>query len=197
MDLIARERPRLVVLELNLPRISGWNLLRSLRQIPELRQTLVIAAAQGMNAQDVVRAFKSGADEFIHKPFDYGMVCANIEALLRRDAWHRGVSAPEPPVRMGGLEINEAQHIVTVNQKPLKLRPMEFSLLVYLTNNTDRVLTRSLLLEQVWNGHHSMVTRTVDTTIEGLRRKLKGTLQIESVYGNGYRASLSKGSRKR
>lgn len=189
LDIIVRHHPRLVLLDLNGGGISGWDLLRTIRQTPWMRQLLVVAVGDSLGPEEIVRAFDAGADECLSKPLDYSVLCASVEALLRRDAWQSEALAPQPAVHIGPLDVDETQHLAFLDHKPLKLRPMEFKLLLYFVNHTERLLTASLLLDQVWKKGAIQLTRTVATTVESLRRKLDGALRIETVYGQGYRVS--------
>lgn len=187
VDLVARERPGLVVMELELPGMSGWQVLRGIRDLKLVPACALVVVTNCQEPADASRSLQAGADDFMPKPLDYAVFAARIGALLRRAAWSRGEADAESPVSCGRLALDRAGHAVTLDAFPLELRPREFDLLYYLITHTDRVLPRSLLLDQVWKSDPSLNTRTIDKHVEILRRKVKGALRIETVYGVGYR----------
>lgn len=198
LDLVAKRRPLVALVELRLNNgMSGFEVVRTLRGLALERRLLIAATSHGADPKEVVRALESGADDFIAKPVDCEVLLARLGALLRRDAWRKGEAAPKPALRVGRLTVDRERHTADLAGLKLALRPMEFELLHYLCNHMDRVIPRSLLLEAVWKGDGGQATRTVDKTVETLRRKVAGVLRIESVYGVGYRMGLSSGKSAR
>jgi two-component system alkaline phosphatase synthesis response regulator PhoP len=183
-----RTPPDLIVLDLMLPGMDGYRVLRQLRQ-DGLTMPVLILTARGEEA-DKVLGFRLGADDYVTKPFGLLELLARVEALLRRSrpsaaGGRRGVQ------RFANVEVDLATRAVRRNGEPVALTPMEFDLLVALLQRDGAVVSRVELLTEVW-GHASDVhTRTIDTHIGELRRKLEedpSTPQyILTVRKAGYR----------
>lgn len=182
-----RPPPDLVVLDLQLPGISGWDCLKILKENPETRRILVfLVSGHYTQTSDIVRGLEMGADEYICKPFDAEIFLARLDALMRRASWQAG-TAPVEKVQAGPLILNLSEHAASLDNEVLVLTPLEYELLRYMVRNSNRVLTRGLILEQVWKGDPTMTTRTVDKHIENLRKKLREFgKRIETVIGVGY-----------
>ena len=185
LRLAERSRPHLILLDLLLPRLDGFEVCRRLKQRPETRDIpLIILTAKAAEA-DKVAGLELGADDYVTKPFSPRELMARIRALLRRGGLH------EPSrMRAGRMETDWERHRVTVNGKPAALTPKEFELLKILMQARGRVLSRERLLEKVWGYHHAieLETRTVDFHISRLRRKLTiEARRLITVPGSGYR----------
>lgn len=163
-------QPDLIVLDLMLPGMDGFHLLRELRGL-DLTMPVLILTARGEEA-DKVRGLKLGADDYVTKPFGVMELLARVEALLRRD---RGAPArtTEPIRRFGQVSVDIGTRSVTRNNTPVNLTPKEFDLLVALLDREGRIAGREELMRQVWGYRSSVVSRTVDTHIAELRRKLE------------------------
>jgi two-component system, OmpR family, alkaline phosphatase synthesis response regulator PhoP len=180
------ERPDLVILDLGLPGMDGYRVLRILRD-EGCNMPVLILSAQGEEA-DKVRGFRLGADDFVTKPFSLLELLARVEALLRR------VQAPagSPVVyHFGDIVVEPDARRVTQRGEPVLLAPREFALLLALARRRGAVVTRSELMREVW-GHRGLVlSRTVDTHIGELRRKLEpdpaNPVYILTVRKTGYR----------
>ncbi len=182
-----RPPPDLVVLDLQLPGITGWECLKILKENPKTRRIpIFLISGQYKNPSDIVHGLEMGADEYVCKPFDTEVFLARVEALMRRVYWQTGAEPPEK-VQAGPLILNLSEHAASLGKKVLVLTPLEYELLLYMVKNSNRVLTRGLILEQVWKGDPSMTTRTVDKHIESLRKKM-GPFgkKIKTVIGVGY-----------
>lgn len=189
LDALAAFPPDLTVLDLHVPGVSGWDLIRIIRERSETRwMPLVICSTENRTAADIVRALSLGADEYLTKPVQWEIMLARIEALLRRTGWHAAEKDAGPErLTVANLTVDIAQHAVHLGREAVGLTPLEFDLLVYLVRNQSRVLTRGLLLEHVWKTDPSQSTRTVDKRIEALRRKLRAFGgRIETFSGVGY-----------
>ncbi|MFH1725737.1 MAG: response regulator transcription factor [Elusimicrobiota bacterium] len=189
LDALPRLQPDLAVVDLKLPSMSGWDLIRVMRGSQDGKLTpIVVISAHYRSSSDVVRALGLGADEYFTKPLQGEVLLARVEALLRRASWQVASDlAPSERLTSGNLIVDIAEHGVRLNGKPVRLTRLEFDLLVYLMRNQNRVLTRGLLLENVWKADPSQSTRTVDKRVEILRRKLAGFgKHIETVSGVGY-----------
>ena len=179
--------PDLVVLDLMLPGMDGFRVLRALRE--EGRQMpVLILTARGEEA-DKVRGLRLGADDYVTKPFGVLELLARVEALLRRTAPSGGGAAP--PERFGAIEIIPASRTVLRDGRPVGLTPKEFDLLLALLQRRGAVATRMELLTEVWGYSAAVLSRTVDTHVAELRRKLEGDpaapRHILTVRKAGYR----------
>ena len=167
----AREAlPDLVILDLMLPGMDGSRVLRALRSDGFERPVLILTA-RGEEADKVI-GFRSGADDYVTKPFGVLELLARIEALLRRAT---GAARPQtsPAERFGDVEVDRAARTVTREGIPVYLAPMEFELLLALLHRRGAVATRQELMREVWGHRAVVVSRTVDTHIAELRRKLE------------------------
>jgi two-component system alkaline phosphatase synthesis response regulator PhoP len=183
-----RNPPDLVVLDLMLPGMDGYRVLRQLRD-DGLTMPVLILTARGEEA-DKVRGFRFGADDYVTKPFGVLELLARIEALLRR-------SRPATPAtsdrseRFGEIEVDASTRSVRRNGDDVPVTPMEFDLLVALLRRNGAVASRLELLKEVWGHSSAVLTRTVDTHIGELRRKLERDAStpkhILTVRKAGYR----------
>ena len=177
--------PDLVLLDLMLPVLDGWSVLRSIRQES---QTPVIMLTARSETVDKVSGLKTGADDYITKPFEMKEVLARIEAVLRR-------SAPEekaPPRRLtfDKLVIDMDAFELVVNGKKVDTPPKEMELLYHLASTPNRVYTRNQLLDEVWGFDYFGDSRTVDVHVKRLREKLEGVSEqwsLKTVWGVGYK----------
>ncbi|HEX6053109.1 MAG TPA: response regulator transcription factor [Gemmatimonadaceae bacterium] len=193
---VARERqPDLIVLDLMLPDTDGYRVLRTLRDEGNTTPVLVLTAL-GEEA-DKVRGFRFGADDYVTKPFGLMELLARIDALLRRAGRPNG-EAPKPshsaaPSGFGDVQVDATRHTVTRSGVPVALRPKEYDLLIALLRRNGQVATRIELLKEVWGYDDSVMSRTVDTHVAELRRKLEpdpaNPRHILTVLKTGYRLS--------
>ena len=192
---LARERrPDIIVLDLMLPDTDGYRVLRTLRDDGNTTPVLVLTAL-GEEA-DKVRGFRFGADDYVTKPFGLMELLARIDALLRRASRPNG-DAPKPsvtaPAGFGDVRVDTARHTVTREGATVSLRPKEYDLLVALLRRNGQVATRLELLKEVWGYDDSVMSRTVDTHVAELRRKLEidpaNPRHILTVLKTGYRLS--------
>jgi len=179
--------PDLVILDLNLPVLSGDEVCRILRQKQETRQIPIIMLTARTSESDRVAGLDLGADDYVTKPFSLRELAARVRAVLRR----RRASADEArQARYSGkhLTADFDAVAVTVDMRPVKLTRREFELLRFLVENRNRVLSRDRLLERVWGYDRFIETRSVDVHVGRLRAKLGAAgQQIETVIGLGYR----------
>ena len=179
--------PDLVILDLNLPVLSGDEVCRILRQKQETRQIPIIMLTARTSESDRVAGLDLGADDYVTKPFSLRELAARVRAVLRR----RRASADEArQARYTGKHLiaDFDAVAVTVDAKPVKLTRREFELLRFLVENRNRVLSRDRLLERVWGYDRFIETRSVDVHVGRLRAKLGAAgQQIETVIGLGYR----------
>lgn len=182
---MARQKPRMILLDIMLPEEDGLQILRKLRADPATRRTPVIMLTAKGSEYDKVLGLEAGADDYIPKPFGMMELIARVKALLRR-ADDRQESADL--YSAGPLEVCPDRHSVTVDGRPVTLTLKEFELLAALLKNRGMVLTRDQLLNQIWGYSFDGENRTVDVHIRTLRQKLgaAGDL-IETVRGVGYK----------
>jgi DNA-binding response OmpR family regulator len=194
LTMARQQRPDIIVLDLMLPDTDGYRVLRALRDDGDTTPVLVLTAL-GEEA-DKVRGFRFGADDYVTKPFGLMELLARIDALLRRATRPNG-DAPKPgaesPSGFGDVRVDAARHTVTRDGSPVSLRPKEYDLLVALLRRNGQVATRIELLKEVWGYDDSVMSRTVDTHIAELRRKLEADpanpRHILTVLKTGYRLS--------
>jgi len=187
--------PDLVVLDLMLPGVSGYDVLQELRRHPETRDVGVILLTARKDELDRVKGLSLGADDYVVKPFSPKELVLRVSAVLRRLAGPAVTSGSV--LSAGPVNIDRAAHRVTVGGMDVDLTATEYKLLVALAERRGRVQSRAHLLETVWEAHPNIQTRTVDMHVQRLRAKLSeaGDL-IETVRGFGYRfraADLVKG----
>ena len=191
----ARARsPDLIILDLMLPGMDGFRVLRTLRE--EGRRTpVLILTARGEEA-DKVRGLRLGADDYVTKPFGVLELLARVEALLRRATVPAGPAASEEPLveRFGDVEVQCASRTVLRHGQPVPLTPKEYELLLALIRRRGAVASRVELLTEVWGYSAAVLSRTVDTHVAELRRKLEDDLQaprhILTVRKAGYRLQV-------
>lgn len=180
-------KPDLILLDIMLPGEDGISILRRLRSLPDTAAIPVILLTAKNTEYDKVIGLDSGADDYIAKPFGMMELVARIRAVLRRSQ-DKLLSADSHPLTAGAISIDERAHTVCVSGQPVQLTLKEYQLLVLLMKNQGAVLTRDVLLENIWGYGSESETRTVDVHIRTLRQKLgdSGAL-IETVRGVGYR----------
>ena len=185
-----QRRPDLVVLDLMIPGMDGYQVLRHMRK-DGLDQPVLILTARGEET-DKVTGFRLGADDYVTKPFGVLELLARIEALLRRRPREAVVDAMRE--RFGDVEIDRASHSVTRNGVRVNLAPLEYQLLVALMDRKGAVVSRLALMRDVWGHQASVVSRTVDTHILELRKKLEADpanpRHVLTVRKAGYRLQV-------
>ena len=185
LDVVRRERPALVVLDLMLPDLSGYDVLEQLRADEATRHVAVLMLTARREEPDRIRGLSLGADDYLTKPFSPQELVLRVGAILRRVA---ASPASGDVVTIGPVAIDRSAHRVTVRGADIELTPTEYKLLQILVERRGRVQDRAGLLEAVWEAAPDIQTRTVDMHIQRLRAKLgdAGDL-IETVRGFGYR----------
>ncbi len=180
----------LVVLDLMLPDADGYRVLRTLRESGDVTPVLILTAL-GEEA-DKVRGFRFGADDYVTKPFGLLELLARVDALLRRSR-RSALADPDDVVVFGETKVDMRARQATRRGRPVALRPKEFELLAALVRCEGKVATRHELLREVWGYDPEVVSRTVDTHIAELRRKLERDaahpVHIVTVLKTGYRFS--------
>lgn len=185
---LALETPELILLDIMLPGEDGMELLKKLKASPKTRDIPVIMVTAKGAEYDKVRGLDSGADDYVTKPFGMMELVSRIKAVLRRSS---SLSARnEDTIVLDDIEINTKKHEVTAGGEVVNLTLKEYELLKRLMKNSNIVLTRDQLLEDIWGYDFDGETRTVDVHVRTLRQKLgKSGERIETVRGVGYRMS--------
>ena len=182
IDIFFKEKDiSLVILDVMMPKMDGWEVCREIRKNSKVPIIMLTARS---DERDELLGFDLGVDEYISKPFSPKILVARVEAILRRT----GQNNPEDVISAGGIVIDKAAHLATVDGKPMELSFKEFELLEKLMRNQGIVLTRDQLLTEIWGYDFDGETRTVDVHIRTLRQKLgeQGSL-VKTVRGVGYR----------
>ena len=179
-------KPDLVLLDLMMPVMDGWAVCRAIRA--ESQTPIIMLTAKG-ETEDKIQGLKTGADDYITKPFEMREVLARIEAVLRRT----GSTTSEKQARclsFDKLVIDMDAFALTVDGKKLDIPPKEMELLFYLASTPNRVYTRNQLLDEVWGFDYFGDSRTVDVHVKRLREKLEGVSEswsLKTVWGVGYK----------
>jgi two-component system phosphate regulon response regulator PhoB len=194
LEVTARIRPDVVILDLMLPDLTGYEVCRRLRADPLLGEAgILILTARGEEI-DRIAGFEVGADDYVVKPFSVREVVLRVQGLMRRvsERIEARAASPSPSriLRLRDLEIDLRSYEVRLAGELLALRPLEFKLLATLAADPGRVFSREELLSEVWEIQDSMSTRTVDVHVQRLRQALGAASGlIETVTGFGYRAA--------
>ncbi len=185
LEQIRREIPSLLILDLMLPGVSGFDVLEKLRQNEPTTDVPVLLLTARGDESDRIRGLSLGADDYLTKPFSPAEVVLRVKAILRRTS---SAGGQKDILNIGDVSINRSAHSVEVGGEPVELTPTEYKLLILLAERRGRVQARSSLLQSVWEAAPDIQTRTVDMHVQRLRTKLgpSGDL-IETVRGFGYR----------
>ena len=187
LEMFEQENPDLIMLDIMLPELDGWQVCREIRKKSQC--PIIMLTAKG-EVFDKVLGLELGADDYIVKPFGIKELCARVRAVLRRTARSQ---EPEQKLEAGTLQVDIARHTVTKNGTKIELTAKEFDLLAMLMKNRGKVLTRDSLLDKVWGVEYFGDTRTVDVHVRYLRQKVEDDpdhpVLIQTVRGVGYRFS--------
>ncbi|MDO5141814.1 MAG: response regulator transcription factor [Eubacteriales bacterium] len=187
-EALREQRPQLILLDIMLPGEDGVTILRRLRAAPETATIPVILLTAKNTEYDKVVGLDSGADDYISKPFGMMELIARIRAVLRRAGSGDTAAEAYRPLVAGSICVDERAHSVYVDENEVQLTLKEYQLLCLLLKNRGAVLTRDVLLENIWGYGNESETRTVDVHIRTLRQKLGAAgAMIETVRGVGYR----------
>ena len=178
-------KPDLILLDLMLPGIDGYQVCREIRQSSKV--PIIMLTARG-DERDELQGFNLGVDEYISKPFSPKILVARVNALLRRS----NVLDADEHVEAGGIVVDKAAHQVQVDGKDVELSYKEFELLSYFLENQGIALSREKILNNVWNYDYFGDARTIDTHVKKLRSKLgeKGEY-IKTIWGMGYKFEVN------
>jgi DNA-binding response OmpR family regulator len=181
---ILHEKPQLIVLDLMLPELDGWEVCRRVRAESDVPIIMLTARSDDI---DRIVGLELGADDYLTKPFNPRELVARVRAILRRTG-RPAQNHTDSALTLGNLMIHPDRRVVQVDGREVDLRMKEFDLLLTLATNPGMVFTREKLLDVVWGYDFAGETRTVDVHIAHLRHKLKGMrATIDTVWGVGYR----------
>jgi two-component system KDP operon response regulator KdpE len=186
LELFFEREPNVVVLDVNMPRKNGFEVLQAIRQVSDV--PVLMLTARGEEAAQV-RGLELGADDYLVKPFSHLVLLARIRAVLRRAELPPPAEAL-PDFQAGPLGIHFGDHRVTVDGEPVKLTPVEYKLLYHLVRNAGRVMPHQALLDRVWGADYLASTDYLKVFVSRLRAKLErpgGPRYIETERGLGYR----------
>ena len=179
------EKPDLVILDIMMPEIDGWQVCREIRKTSET--PIIMLTAKG-ETFDKVLGLELGADDYMVKPFETKELVARIKSILRRTS--KTDNSSTEMVSFPGLVVNLSNYELKLHDKIIEIPPKELELLYFLSSNPNRVFTREQLLEEVWGFDYFGDSRTVDVHIKRLREKLEGieeNWQLKTVWGVGYK----------
>jgi heavy metal response regulator len=178
----------LVVLDLMIPKIDGLEVLKRIRGNKNNVPILVLTAKD--TVEDIVKGLDSGCDDYLTKPFEFKEFLARIRALLRREKAEK-----EPALKIADLTLSLVTHKVTRGEKEVELTSKEYALLEYFMRNPDKVLTRTLISEHVWDYHFDSMTNVIDVYVNYLRKKIDKGFEpklIHTIRGVGYTLSVDR-----
>ena len=171
----------LIILDVMMPKLDGWEVVKEIREYSKI--PIIMLTAKG-EERDELNGFSLGVDEYISKPFSPKILVARVEAILRRS----NVITEEDKIEIGGIVLDKAAHIVTIDGNVIELSFKEFELLTYFMENQSLALSREKILNHVWNYDYFGDARTIDTHVKKLRSKMgeKGDY-IKTIWGMGYK----------
>lgn len=170
----------LIILDVMMPKMDGWDVTRTIRQYSKVPIIMLTAKSE---ERDELKGFDLGVDEYISKPFSPKILVARVDAILRRSN-----ALKDEVEEVGGIILDKAAHVVTIDGQPVELSFKEFELLTYFIENQGIALSREKILNNVWNYDYFGDARTIDTHVKKLRSKMgeKGEY-IKTIWGMGYK----------
>ncbi len=188
LDIARKEKPALLILDIMLPKLNGFEVCRILRKETNIPILMLTARA---DETDKIVGLEIGADDYMTKPFSLRELTARVHAMLRRAKMTDAPSAAEAVIKINSLEVNIARHKALLDGREIELSPKEFDLLAFLAKNKGLVFNRDQLLEKVWGYDFAGDTRTVDVHIRWLRQKIEtdagNPRYLVTVRGTGYK----------
>jgi two-component system, OmpR family, alkaline phosphatase synthesis response regulator PhoP len=182
------EKPDLVILDIMMPQLNGYDVCKKIRSLPEFRQTPVIFLTAKSSEVDEIRGLEIGANDFIQKPISPKKLIARVNSNLRKDVKKTEEKSLPTNIKIGSLYIDRNKYLVNIDGSAKIFPRKEFELLYYLASNPEKVLGRETLLKDVWGLDVYVGDRTVDVHIRKIREKLgKRADLIETVKGVGYK----------
>jgi DNA-binding response OmpR family regulator len=189
LELFDREQPQLLLLDVMMPQLDGWQVCREIRKRSAC--PIIMLTAKG-EVFDKVLGLELGADDFVVKPFDMKELSARVKAVLRRYQ-AQGSQNDDEVIRFDNIEISKLKYELKLKGRSIDIPPKELELLYFLASNYNRVFTRDALLDKVWGFDYLGDSRTVDVHVKRLREKLEGVSDkwtLKTVWGVGYKFEL-------
>lgn len=180
-DLFVREAPQLVILDIMMPRMNGYDLLKKIREISDTPVILLTALGR---EQEQARGFDLLADDYIVKPFSHTILIKRIEAVLRRNS----PDTPPDMIRHGDVQLRRNSCEIRFRDELIDFTPKEYELIKFMLENQDHVFTRNHLLDILWGEEYYGNEKIIDNHIKNIRKKLDCEL-IQTVWGMGYKIS--------
>ena len=189
LTLLRTNKPDLLIIDINMPLMDGFDLVERLRSQNDMTPVLMLSARN--DRADITRGLSLGADDYVTKPYSSRELVARIKAVLRRGQSEDGSNQDQDLLEVGPIRLNIGKHQVFVSGNPVALPLKEFELLEFLMRNSGRVLTRSQLIDRVWGGDYYGDTKTLDVHIKRLRAKVEADpanpVLIQTIRGLGYK----------
>lgn len=189
LTLLHKTNYSLIILDIMLPGVDGWEVCRKIRETNKSIPILMLTARSDI--KDKVYGFHTGADDYLTKPFEPEELVVRVQALLRRQNLLKGEEESSNVLHFDHLKISQDNREVLINSTKLDLTPKEFNLITLLARHPKRVFTRDILLQQIWESDDYIDIRTVDTHIKNLREKFREAglsyNVIKTVWGVGYK----------
>ncbi len=193
LQMIRNARPDLVILDLMLPGRDGLSITQTIRNDPTLATLPILMLTARVDDLDRILGLELGADDYVTKPFQPREVVARVKAILRRS-----LHTPTPstrPIQIGDIVLDPDAHTLTVGDQPVALTPSEFAILHLFMQKPDHLFSRNQIIEDALGYDYAGLERAVDSHIKNIRRKLERTgqktIQLETVFGLGYRLALA------
>lgn len=184
MSQLSKHKYDVMILDLLLPKISGEEVLKEMRINKNFMPVIVLTAVDDVETK--TKILNMGADDYLVKPFSFVELTARIKSVLRRS---QGGMQPPQPIKVGDLVLDPEMRMVTRAGKAIKLRLKEYVLLEFFMQNVNKVVSRSMLIEKIWDYNAQLYSNTVDSHISSLRKKINAGYEkklIETVHGVGY-----------
>ena len=189
LKLLESNEPKIVILDLMLPDMSGLDICRQIKNDKKLSDTSIIMLTAKSEEVDRIVGFELGADDYVTKPFSIRELILRVKVLIKK---HTTTEHKDTSISLGSIYMNLDAHVVKINKKDIILTALEFKLLKHLLQRKGRVQTRDQLLGDVWGYSSEVTTRTVDTHIKRLREKLGVVADyIQTIRGVGYKFTIS------
>ncbi len=194
LSIAKKEKPDLILLDIMMPGMNGFEVCKSLKSEPETKRIPVIFLTAKENEIDEIVGLEIGADDYIQKPISPRIVLARIKSVFRRVNGHANAEEREDEsIKFKNIEINSTTHTVRINKDEIFFPKKEFQLLKFFLSNRGKVYSREILLNKVWGENIYVIDRTIDVHIAKLREKLgEYSDHIETIKGLGYRFKDSK-----
>ncbi len=185
-DLFQKEKPALIILDINLPGKTGFDICQEIR---EISSTPIIILSARASEDDKVRLLELGADDYVSKPFSPRELVARISAVTKRaeERKENGKNGNNKCLTFGNITLDTKNYIASVAEEEIRLTKTEFAILEYLIKNAKGVIKRDALMKNIIGYENYLYDRTIDTHIKNLRKKLDQSINIETIRGIGYR----------